>query len=107
MAENRDVKCDAGGKPLAKLGAAGEEAGCSWCQFIVDMSGIGLPTDTPLLVRSRDGDTFLSWRLGRIPLAQTPKALTPPEAAAIMDIDTLLAALGGLSRLTRLCLEPR
>src|SRR5262249_46682892 len=92
MVKNRDVKWDDEGRPVASLRRSGEDERGSWCLFIVDFSAIGLPTNSALLVRSREGDSFQSWYLGRVPLAQTQKNLTPTEAAAIMDMDTLLAA---------------
>jgi hypothetical protein len=55
------------------------------------MSAIGMPTNTPLNACSFDGDTFVRWHLGSIPLAQTPKAMSPAEAAAVLDMDCLLA----------------
>ena len=91
MVKARDVSWDAKGRPVAKLRASKEDDTCSWCHFIVDFSAIGMPTNTELTVSSREGDSFLIWYLGRTPLVQTPKGLTPAEAAATMDMDTLLA----------------
>jgi hypothetical protein len=92
MAANRDVMIDARGKPIAKLQALGEDSRCSFCHVVVDMSAIGMPINSPLNACSREGDNFIRWHLGSIPLAQTPKSMTPAEAAAIIDMDCLLAA---------------
>jgi hypothetical protein len=92
MAANRDVMTDAGGKPRARLWEAGEDARRSFCLLLVDMSAIGMPTNTPLHVSSHEGDTFLTWYLGRTPLAHTPKALSAKEAAESINMDVLLAA---------------
>src|SRR5689334_18765810 len=82
MAASRDIMTDARGKPLARLKAVGEDSRCSFLHLVVDGSAIGLPTNTPLNACSTDGDTFVRWHLGSIPLAQTPKTMTPTEAAA-------------------------
>ena len=92
MAENRDVMRDSKGKPKAKLRASGEDSRCSYCHLVVDLSAIGLPVDSPLAVVSHDGDTFVCWHLGRVPLAQTPKGLSAKEAAEAINMDVLLAA---------------
>jgi hypothetical protein len=92
MAKNRDVKTDVLGKPIARLRASGEDSRCSSCHLVLDLSGIGMPTNTPLNMCSREDDTYIRWHLGSIPLAQTPKGLSPAEAAAVLDRDCLLAA---------------
>jgi hypothetical protein len=92
MGANRDVMTDARGRPLARVRRSGEDSTCSYLHLIVDMSAIGMPTNTPLNACSFDGDTFVRWHLGSIPLAQTPKAMSPAEAAAVLDMDCLLDA---------------
>jgi len=92
MAENREVMTDVRGRPIAKLEASGEDSRCSFCHLVLDMSGIGLPAATPLNVCSLEGETYVRWHLGSIPLAQTPKGFSPETAAAVLDRDCLLSA---------------
>jgi hypothetical protein len=89
MAENQDVMRDAGGKPIARLRASGEDSRLSFCHLILDMSGVSLPATTPLNACSHNGDTFIRWHLGSIPLAPTQKSLTPAAAAAVLNADYL------------------
>ena len=92
MANNRDVKCDRRGKPRASVRASGEAAGCTRVHLVVDMSAIGMPTDSPLVVATSAGDDWLEWSLGPTPIARTPKGATAKEAAGMLDMDTLLDA---------------
>lgn len=54
------------------------------------MSAIGMPTNMPLLARSKSGE-FVEWSLGETPLARTPRSATAKEAADLLNMDTLLA----------------
>jgi hypothetical protein len=90
MVRNRDVKWDRQGRPVARVNASDETPEGSSVRLTVDMSAIGMPTDTPLVARSRDGQV-VEWSLGETPLARTPRSATPKEAADLLDMDTLLA----------------
>jgi hypothetical protein len=92
MVENRDVKWDEQGKPIARLKGSGETSNASWCHLEVDMSAIGMPMDSPLIICSYEGDNFLTWNLGSVTLACTPKEKTPKEVADTLNMDTLLVA---------------
>ena len=81
---------DEAGRPVARLECSGEDAGCAWCHYVVDLSAIGMRRDSPLVVRSREGDNFLSWHLGATPLAHVPKDRSPRETAEVLDRETLL-----------------
>ena len=91
MAKNRDVTWDADGRPVAELKCGGQEPGWTWLLYEVDMSAIGMPLDTPLLVHSCAGEGVLAWDLGASPLARIPRGKTPEETAAALNMDTLLA----------------
>jgi hypothetical protein len=95
MAENEEVMRDAGGKPIARLRASGEDSRCSFCHLVLDMSGIGLPQTTPLNACSREGDSYIRWHMGSLPLAPTQKSLTPAEAAAVLNADYLRSVYRG------------
>ncbi|RUL88009.1 hypothetical protein [Tautonia sociabilis] len=90
MAENRDVKWDEQGKPLATLKHCGQDPECTWLFYEVDMSAIGMPTDTPLIVHSYAGEADLEWTIGPTPLARTTRDSTPEQAAAALDMHVLL-----------------
>ena len=92
MVENRDVKWDDQGQPIARVKGSGERPECSWCHIEVDLSAIGMPTNSPLIVCSHEGDNFLTWNLGPVLIACTPKARSAKEAAATLSMDTLLRA---------------
>src|SRR3954462_11654202 len=76
MVNNRDVKWDAKGKPRAKVRGSGESVDCSWIHLVVDMSAIGMPLDSPLIVTAHAGDDSLEWSLGATALARTPRGAT-------------------------------
>src|SRR3954471_21396125 len=63
MVKNRDIKWDRHGRPVARVRAAGEAPEGSSVHPTVDMSAIGMPTNTPLSSRSGDGE-FIEWSLG-------------------------------------------
>ena len=92
MVGNRDVMWDSEGRPKAQALGCGETPACSWCHFEVDMSAIGMPLDSPLIIASFEGDTFLTWNLGPVPLAHTPKGKTAKETADLLDMNCLLDA---------------
>src|SRR4051812_39977471 len=81
MAKKSCVMTDVSGTPHATLVACGEDSRCLFRHVSIDLSPVGLPTNSPLNPCSSDGDTFIRWHLGSIPLAQTPKGITPEEAA--------------------------
>ena len=56
------------------------------------MSAIGMMTDSPLIIASYEGDSFLTWNLGPVPMAYTPKGKTAKETADLLNMDTLLDA---------------
>ena len=90
MTAHRDVPGDETGRPIARLESSGEDAGCAWCHYVVDLSAVEMRRDSPLVVRSREGDNFLSWHLGAIPLAHVPLGWSPRETAEVLDRETLL-----------------
>jgi hypothetical protein len=90
MVENRDVKWDEDGRPLATLRNCGQDPECTWLFYEVDMSAIGMPTDTPLIVHCYAGDAVLEWNIGPTPLAKTPREFTPGQAADALNMDVLL-----------------
>jgi len=90
MVRNRDIKWDRRGRPVARVDASGETPEGSSVRLTVDMSAIGMPMNTPLVARSRDGQA-VEWSLGETPLARTPRSATPKEAADLLNMDTLLA----------------
>ena len=92
MVENRDVKWDEQGKPIARLLGSGETSHASWCHLEVDMSAIGMPINSPLIVCSYEGDNFLTWNLGPVTMACTPKEKSAKEVAETLNMDTLLVA---------------
>src|SRR5437879_5297954 len=81
MVNNRDVKWDKEGHPIAGERASGDSAECTWVHLVVDMSAIGMPIDSPLIVYAYAGTDSLEWHLGATPLAQTARAATPKQAA--------------------------
>ncbi len=92
LVRNRDIKGDDAGEPIAQLQGSGETANASWCHFEVDISGIGMPVDSPLIIASYEGDSFVTWNLGPVPLGFIPKEKTAKEAAALLDMNCLLDA---------------
>src|SRR3954470_18459970 len=92
MVNNRDVKWDAKGNPRAKLRASGESADGSWIHLVVDMSAIGMPVDSPLVITAHAGDDSLEWSLGATAVAKTPRGATAKEAADALNMDVLLSA---------------
>lgn len=48
--------------------------------------------DSPLIIASYEGDSFVTWNLGPVPLACIPKRKTAKEAADVLDMDCLLDA---------------
>ena len=55
MVKNRDVSWDSRGKPRASVRASGETAECTWVHMVVDISAIGMPIDSPLVVTASRG----------------------------------------------------
>lgn len=92
MVQNRDIKWDDEGEPIARLMGSGETSHASWCHFEVDISAIGMPMDSPLIIASHEGDSFVTWNLGPVPLACIPKGKTAKETADLLDMDCLLDA---------------
>lgn len=92
MAENRDVMSDEAGKPLATLRTCGQDGESTWLFYEVDMSGIGMPLDTPLIVQSYRGEDALAWTIGSTPLAETPRGGTAKETADLLEMNALLDA---------------
>lgn|GEM_PF-945323 len=90
MVENRDVKWDEQGRPLATLKNCGADSECTWLVYEVDMSAIGMPTDTPLVVHCYAGEAALDWTIGPTPLAKTSRELTPGQTADALNMDVLL-----------------
>ena len=82
MVANRDVKWDEAGRPVATLRHCGSDSECTWLSYEVDMSAIGMPMDTPLIVQSYAGERFISWSLGVTPLAETPRGRTSTRTAS-------------------------
>ena len=92
MVQNRDIKWDDDGEPIARLKGSGETRDASWCHFEVDISAIGMPMDSPLIIASYEGDSFVTWNLGPVSLASIPKGKTAKETADLIDMDCLLDA---------------
>jgi hypothetical protein len=92
MVENRDVKWDERGRPIARAKGSGETAEYSWVHYEVDLSAIGMPTNSPLIVCSHAGDNFVTWNLGPVLIAGIPKEKSPKDAADTLNMDTLLEA---------------
>ena len=92
MVQNRDIKWDDEGEPIARLMGSGETANASWCHFEVDISAIGMPMDSPLIIASYEGDSFVTWNLGPVSLAYVPKGKTAKETADLIDMNCLLDA---------------
>jgi hypothetical protein len=92
MAKNRDVKGDAGGKPVATLCSWAEDQKGTRLHWAADFSGIGMATDMPLMVAASADAEPLAWNFGTALIATTPREATPKEAADILEMNTLLAA---------------
>ncbi len=92
MTRNRDVKWDAKGKPVATLRSAGTDAECSWVHYQVDLSGIGLAMEMPLIALAYAEESSIAWQFGPTPIATTPRVASPKAAADTLEMDTLLAA---------------
>jgi hypothetical protein len=90
LAENRDLKSDEQGCPLYRLRSAGIDRECTWQLIEADFSGIGMATDMPLVVSAYADSPELEWHFGPARIAATPRGATPVEAAARLDMDTLL-----------------
>ena len=52
-------------------------------------------TDSPLMIASYAGDSFMTWNLGPVSLAYVPKGKTAKETADLLDMDCLLEGFGG------------
>ena len=106
MADNRDVMSDERGEPYYAVYAAGiERSGRLRLDLEADLSGIGLPTNTPLTVTMDPESGPVSWLLGDTRIAALDRALPPEEAGDTLGMDTLLDAFrkwigrqGGTSR---------
>jgi hypothetical protein len=103
MVKNRDVKWDRQGRPVARVNASGETPEGPSVPLTVEMSAIGMPTNTPLVARRRDGQA-VEGSLRETSLARTPRSATPKETADLLNMDTLpagfrrfVAASSGLS----------
>ena len=93
LVDKHDLKwADVDRRPIARVDGFGEDAESSWCRYLVDLSAIGLPSSSPLVVRSREGDNFLSWSLGSVPLAYVPKARPTTETADLLHLERWLTA---------------
>lgn len=92
MVENRDIAWDDRGEPIAELLDCGQTSDCTWCYFEVDISAIGMPTDSPIVVSSYEGDNFVTWSLGDELIALIPKGKSAKETAESLGMDPLLDA---------------
>jgi hypothetical protein len=91
MANNRDLRSE-NGEPSVRAESCGQDSEASWILFTADFSGIGMPINSPLLVTSKACDDSLEWNLGPVPIATTPRAASPKEAADLLEMNALLVA---------------
>ena len=90
LAENRDVRSDAEGRPIYRLRPAGMSAEGTWQVIEVDFSAIGMATDMPLIVQAFADATEIEWHFGPTPIAKTPRSATPKVAAEVLNMNVLL-----------------
>jgi hypothetical protein len=92
MGINRDVRADQQGEPVFDVVRTGRKAdGSLRIDLTVDLSGIGMPVKAPLAVIDGQGGQ-LTWFLGDILIASTPKSDGPEQSGDALGMDQLLAA---------------
>lgn len=94
LADNRDIVADARGEPRYEVTVAGRlPSGNLRIDIEADGSAIGMPTNTPLVVISSPDTSLLSWFMGDVLIASTPKGWEPKYVAdAALNMDNLLSA---------------
>lgn len=108
MADNRDVMSDEHGDPYYAVFAAGTGLGGTLLiDLEADLSGIGMPMNSPLTVTMDPQAGPIRWLLDDTLIAVTARNLTPEEAGDLLGMDQLLTAFGQWLRGRKLRLGPR
>lgn len=93
MADNRDVMSDARGEPYYVTLAAGvERNGKLRLDLVADLSGIGMPMNTPITVKVDPESGPVSWLIEETLIGATERTMRPDEAGCRLGMDALLNA---------------